>query len=483
MGMETETTTTGTTSSQLSAEDAAINQMIKDEALRLYETGGPQYFQGNLVAGLSPEQFAAMGGIVDFVGGPATIDPRESINRVDSGTGLTFDALNNMAGELLQGGMSLPEIADLASRKGVSLQSMLQMYPEHSGIIGPAYERPASAPLQSGQDPRFATDIYDPRTGRSFDTINAEVERLAASGKSAMEIGQIAKEYGITPATLRQMYPEYGAELSAIYGPQNPQGHGGVAVPVPGASGLAYDSTPYADPTVQPEFNPETLRGQTGQMGAGIWDAMNRSNTRDIAYDSVQNPYLQDMVDAALSANTRQFETQVMPGLRSGYLGAGQYGSSRQGIAEGLATEALARENATTSSGMFGTAFENIRKGNLDAQVANQSADLSAGQLGLSAAQTIPQVTDQTLRGYGLLSDIGGVKKEQEQKTIDEARAKWDYEQNQDYDSLLRYAQMVNPTMFPQTTSTQTEVTEPGDGAAIAAGISTGLGIYDAFNS
>lgn len=76
---------------------------------------------------------------------------------------------------------------------------------------------------------------------------------------------------------------------------------------------------------------------------------------------NVTNPYLQQQA-AAMTANlTRNLNENVMPGLRSEALASGQYGGSRQGIAEGLAASRLNQDLAPALTNMFGGAFENAQ--------------------------------------------------------------------------------------------------------------------------
>lgn len=76
---------------------------------------------------------------------------------------------------------------------------------------------------------------------------------------------------------------------------------------------------------------------------------------------NVTNPYLQQQA-AAMTANlTRNLNENVMPGIRSEALASGQYGGSRQGIAEGLAASRLNQDLAPALTNMFGGAFENAQ--------------------------------------------------------------------------------------------------------------------------
>lgn len=73
------------------------------------------------------------------------------------------------------------------------------------------------------------------------------------------------------------------------------------------------------------------------------------------------NPYLQQQANALTANLTRNLNENVMPGIRSEALASGQYGGSRQGIAEGLAASRLNQDLAPALTGLFGGAFENAQ--------------------------------------------------------------------------------------------------------------------------
>lgn len=70
------------------------------------------------------------------------------------------------------------------------------------------------------------------------------------------------------------------------------------------------------------------------------------------------NPFLQRQANAITADLTRNLNENVMPGIRSQALAAGQYGGSRQGIAEGLAASRLNQDLAPALTGMFSNAHE-----------------------------------------------------------------------------------------------------------------------------
>lgn len=73
------------------------------------------------------------------------------------------------------------------------------------------------------------------------------------------------------------------------------------------------------------------------------------------------NPYLDQQASAITNQLTRNLNENVMPGVRSEALASGQYGGSRQGIAEGLAASRLNQDLAPALTGLYGGAFENAQ--------------------------------------------------------------------------------------------------------------------------
>ncbi|KKL95599.1 hypothetical protein LCGC14_1852920 [marine sediment metagenome] len=69
------------------------------------------------------------------------------------------------------------------------------------------------------------------------------------------------------------------------------------------------------------------------------------------------NPALQAATEAAIRPITEQFTQSVLPNIRQGAITAGGFGGSRQGIAEGAASQAFLRQVGDTSAEIQSTAF------------------------------------------------------------------------------------------------------------------------------
>lgn len=106
--------------------------------------------------------------------------------------------------------------------------------------------------------------------------------------------------------------------------------------------------------------------------------------------NAAENPYLKQSLQAGVDQSTQAFNTQlgnltdtlqrnIMPGIRGGAIASGQYGGSRQGIAEGLAMSDLSKQ-ATNAAQAFGLGNTAATTGAY-ANAFNQGQDRSLGAL------------------------------------------------------------------------------------------------------
>lgn len=105
----------------------------------------------------------------------------------------------------------------------------------------------------------------------------------------------------------------------------------------------------------------------------------------------VNTQYLDPLANTITTNITRNTRENVLPSVRSEFLGAGQYGGSRQGVAEGLAISRLQQDLATGIAPMYAGAFENaqnrsastateLNRQAAEIAIANANRELAAGQ-------------------------------------------------------------------------------------------------------
>lgn len=193
----------------------------------------------------------------------------------------------------------------------------------------------------------------------------------------------------------------------------------------------------------------------TGQAVSGLYGTSGLSSLSDYlgAYDPNKTG-LTSAIDAMNNQSNFNFETQVNPQIRQGAQGAGQYGSSRHGIAEGLARSQLSQQQMNNASTM---AFQ-------DQQAYNQNR--------LGVLNNLSGITKGLNSGYGLQYDAGKLQQDQNQAEIQGDLQKWLYENNVGLNDLLAYQSLVSGDMG----GTNTSVTKGSGGGSSPFGAIAAVG-------
>ena len=194
---------------------------------------------------------------------------------------------------------------------------------------------------------------------------------------------------------------EFGQSLTpGITGGLNDQ-LGGLANPLAQyATGLL----PGAEGALNTVFNQNPSEVTASGTQGGQTDATT-ALAQQLAGGGGQNPYLDSLVQGAISSATDAFNRNVLPGIRSEAQAAGQIGGTRHGIAEGIAASDFNRDITDLTSNIYGNAFNTQAglQGNavgqvLSAQQGDQSAALNAAGLTNQAYQ---QYIQSLLQGAG----------------------------------------------------------------------------------
>jgi hypothetical protein len=265
-----------------------------------------------------------------------------------------------------------------------------------------------------------------------------------------------------TKTTTQNLTPEQQALVGAAV--PNYMNFAGSNPTLPGAAGVA----PFTPAQIQGQ---KQVLGSTGQMGDVVGSAAdtNRYLSSGTFLDPGSNPYVQNAVKAATDPIYRNLTTSVLPQIQgSASTGAGgisaNFGGSRQGIAEGLATEGAERAAGQAGAGILNTA---LGQGLQATGQAVAQAPTTAGSLAIPGATT---------------SSVGDVQQQQQQNVLNAAnQASW----FQQMLPLLK-AQMLTQGAagLPggSTTSTGSGSSDPGiladilGGGAVAGGLMGGLG-------
>lgn len=92
---------------------------------------------------------------------------------------------------------------------------------------------------------------------------------------------------------------------------------------------------------------------------------------------SPANPYIDELIRQVSDDATQAFQRAQLPQIRSGAQMAGQYGSSRHGIVEGIASGDLAKQLASTAAELRYRDWEQQRQGDLEQQMNEMMGRMS----------------------------------------------------------------------------------------------------------
>lgn len=178
------------------------------------------------------------------------------------------------------------------------------------------------------------------------------------------------------------------------------------------------------------------------------------------AYQVDQNPVVQNMAQQATQPIIQQLREEVLPGIKSGAIGAGQIGGSRQGIAEAQGMERAAQQAMNTKAGILANAY-------------SQGLSTLVSGLGMS-----PALQQNAYAPGMVLAGVGEKERGLEQARIDEQVARHQYEQNLPYQKLMEYANLIK-SPFGGTQTSEVSAEGGGVGQAIGAGLTGGALLID----
>jgi hypothetical protein len=209
------------------------------------------------------------------------------------------------------------------------------------------------------------------------------------------------------------------------------------------------------NPTLQAGFDSVTAPGgavdyttDVANMGAGALNQMIQGA------NPMNNPFFAPTLSAMLQPTVRAFNEDVMPGIDAGAVQAGGYGGSRQGLAQGIATDRLGQNLLNTSL-----------------QFGNEAWQTGLDSLGRSILAA-PAIQQMGITPSNLLMQTGAAERGIEQEGINAEVDKFNFEQTAPYDALSYYAGLVGNPMGTQGTTTS--VTEGGGSTSPVLGAAAG---------
>jgi hypothetical protein len=140
----------------------------------------------------------------------------------------------------------------------------------------------------------------------------------------------------------------------------------GLAIPV-AEQFVANPPTLFPGPTIAPQ-NATELAAQQGALDfaqnqlpgitAAPTEGLQFLSSGQALYPET-NPALQAATDAAIRPLTQAFQQNILPSIRNDAVSSGQFGSSRQGIAEGIASQSLLQGIGDVSAQVQNEAYQN----------------------------------------------------------------------------------------------------------------------------
>ena len=382
------------------------------ESQRLYDTGGPQYYGGETLAGFTPAEQRAQRATYGYAMGPES-------------RALQAGATANL-GNVYKLGQGLPG-------------------------LGQAYAQPAQRIAQGlpGLGEQYAGDAMDYAGGAG--TI---ASGLSALGKGYADPAQtMAKQAMGFGSAVGQPLSQTGySQLTPFQSDQYQKllsGEVDTAHLTPVIQAMGRDVQGQLDPILaslrQGTISNQPGGGTRGDLAAGTATAGLMQGFQDQAARMYADAYkgAQDRRLSAAQLGIGQQQFGMGHGLQGGQLGLGAGGLSQQAAqqagqlglgAGGLATQAgRLSTDAARAGGELG-----LGAGSL----ATKSAQMG-GQLGLGALDRYQGIMDQPLKMYGAAGKVGEQQRSMQQEEINRAMAKHNFEQNAAQNNLNQYLSQV----------------------------------------
>lgn len=290
-------------------------------------------------------------------------------------------------------------------------------------------------------------------------TKDATVAVSADTIDSTADLGEPGKTTVTdVPEWMKQYYANLFGSATDLIFTQDEQGNiTGIKPPTtPEAAAFHAQMTPEQQQALQ------AMQGQIGtEAGISAQDTLQLATqalTR--LQDPSQNPYLQRAVQGAIDPIYQRLQEQVLPGLRGAAVGSGNLGSSRQGIAEALASSRASQAAGDVTSRMYSDAFQ---------QGLGQYNQLLGMMPGFQQALFTPQQN---------IYDAGLVQQQQQQALQDKQYQQAQWEAMYPFWALEQYGSYIGGDFG----GTQTEYEAPGtDDGGFTPDDPTDDTVYDSY--
>lgn len=161
-------------------------------------------------------------------------------------------------------------------------------------------------------------------------------------------------------------------------------------------------------------------------------------------------PMINQMVDASTRQGMRTYNEQFAPQLNAAAAASGNIGSSRAGIAQGIAQRGIAENaqnvGATAMNNLFNQGNQmNLANANLGQNFLNTqlNAATNLGQFAGAGADMINQADASQLAGLQTNLAAGDIQQEFDQAKINDEMARYNYDQTKDMRFLQDYMNLI----------------------------------------
>lgn len=154
------------------------------------------------------------------------------------------------------------------------------------------------------------------------------------------------------------------------------------------------------------------------------------------ASDLNNNPYFKQAVDAAINPVIQNFNRTVLPAQTMNAMVNSGLGSSRQGIAEGIARSDLNQQLLNTTATMADRAY-----------TQGQNTELAA-------LRQAPTTYASWMQPATAVSQVGAQNQAVEQQKLDDAMTAWNFERSKSMDALQQWANLLGYGSGGTSTST-----------------------------
>jgi hypothetical protein len=251
------------------------------------------------------------------------------------------------------------QVLGKAQQMGYSPNQISQILGIPASQISAFQSNPQNAPLINSFASSFKTDATNPASYMTQSGVtNPQIQSWLAAhpGASDQTIAQAMNQYGVGT---QQMAGALGADPNYIQS--------------------RYDAATGASP------GPGGMGGNLGMGGSGGVMGTMGGQAGGVAGYPGANPYLDQMAQGITRQVNNNLQRNVLPGIRSDAVAMGGVGSSREGIADGLATGDASKYLADSLGNLYGTDYTNQQNRNL--QQYGMDQNFYSAQRGQDLAQ------------------------------------------------------------------------------------------------